>query len=307
VRRNLDGALRLVVYGKAIATHVDPIEKKPLHHFLPATSVFSFGTVGCNLSCAWCQNWDISQHKRFDPAVDWIGEDWPPDRIVAHCLRHGIPSIAFTYNEPAIYFEYAYDTCRLAREAGLRTVLVTSGFETLRALDAMATCLDAANVDLKAFTEETYRRYCGARLGPVMRNIRHLAAHGVWTEVTTLVIPRLNDSSAELGAIASFLVEVNPALPWHVSAFHPDYKLRDRPSTSASTLRRAWEIGRRAGLRHVYIGNVWGDATLAGCSDTLCPHCGAPVILREGYQVQALWREPGVCPCCGGRVEGVWR
>ena len=174
VRRNLDGALQLVVYGRAIAAHVDPIEKKPLHHFLPARSIYSIGTVGCNFRCAWCQNWDISQYRSFDPESHAIGQHLPPQTIVAQCRANDIPMVAFTYNEPVVFFEYAYDTAKLAHEAGLRTVFVSSGYETLAALDAIAPYLDAINLDLKAFREDTYREYCGARLAPVLRNIEHL-------------------------------------------------------------------------------------------------------------------------------------
>jgi pyruvate formate lyase activating enzyme len=308
VRRNLDGALRLVVYGRAVAAHVDPVEKKPLHHFLPGSAIFSIGTVGCNLRCAWCQNWDISQLRDFDPETDSIGRRLMPQEIVDLCLRQGIPLIAFTYNEPAIYFEYAYDTAKLAHDAGLRTVMVSSGFETLQAIDTIAPYLDAINVDLKAFDDETYRRYCGARLEPVLRNIRHLATQtDVWVEVTTLVIPRLNDSDDELRAIARFLVDISPDIPWHVSGFTPHYHMQDRPPTSAATLHRAWQIGKEAGLRHVYTGNVWGSPLLENCSDTLCPVCGATLIRRNGYAVRSLWQTPGVCHRCGAAIAGVWQ
>ena len=306
VRRNEGGQLALLVYGKAVAAHVDPIENKPLHHFLPGSSIFSIGTVGCNLTCAWCQNWEISQRKHFDPATDFVGHEWLPEQIVTTCTQHGLPSIAFTYNEPAVYFEYAYDTARLAHAAGLRTVFVSSGFETVQALDAIAPYLGAVNVDLKAFRDETYRDYCGARLAPVKRNIRHLVEAGVWIEVTTLVIPGLNDSDGELGDIAAFLAQISPDIPWHVSAFTPHYHMHDRPPTPASTLRRAWAIGKAAGLHHVYTGNVWGDRSLEGCTDTLCPACGGLVIRRRGYHAAVLWQEPGVCPRCGERVAGVW-
>lgn len=308
VRRNLDGALRLVVYGKAIAANVDPVEKKPLHHFLPGRAIFSIGTVGCNLACQWCQNWDISQHKQFDPAADYLGRDLPPRAIVDLCLEQGIPLVAFTYNEPAVYFEYAYDTAKLARAAGLRTVFVSSGFETLQAMDTIAPYLDAINVDLKAFSEETYRHYCDARLAPVKRNIRHLVQEtGVWTEVTTLVIPRLNDGDDELAAIANFLAEISPDIPWHVSGFTPQYRMQDRSPTPAATLRRAWEIGRAAGLRYVYTGNIWHSHALAGCADTHCLSCGALLIHRAGYHVQQAWQTAGVCHQCGEKIAGVWR
>jgi pyruvate formate lyase activating enzyme len=308
VRRNLDGHLRLVVYGRAVAANIDPMEKKPLHHFLPRRQIFSIGTVGCNLTCAWCQNADISQFKRFDPATAYRGEPWLPDRIVGACLEYGIPAIAFTYNEPAVFWEYAYDTAKLAHAAGLRTVFVSSGFETLEAIDTIAPYLDAINVDLKAFDDATYRRDCGARLGPVLRNLAHLArATRIWVEVTTLVIPQVNDGADELRAIADFLVDLSPDLPWHVTGFVPHYRMQDRGPTSATSLRRAWEIGRAAGLRYVYTGNVWAHPALAGCADTLCPGCGATLIRRAGYAVSECWSEPGICPGCGAAIAGVWR
>ncbi len=308
VRRNLDGALRLVVYGKSIAAHVDPIEKKPLHHFLPGQPVFSIGTVGCNLSCRWCQNWEISQCRDFDPQADYVGEPWMPAAIVAACRQQGIPLIAFTYNEPAVFFEYAYDTARLACAAGMRTVCVSSGFETIRAIDMIGPYLDAANIDLKAFDDDTYRHYCGARLEPVLRNIRHLIEQaGVWVEVTTLVIPGINDSDEELHSIAEFLADICADVPWHVSAFRPTYQLQDRPPTPAATLRRAWEIGRAAGLNYVYTGNIWHDRRLEGCGDTQCPICQTTLIQRNGYRVRTLWAEPGVCHNCGNSIAGVWQ
>ena len=307
VRQNLDGALQLVVYGRAIAVHVDPIEKKPLHHFLPGSGVLSLGTLGCNLACRWCQNWDISQHKHFDPEHEYVGEAWPPERIVDYCVKRSIPSIAYTYNEPAVFFEYAFDTARLAHEAGIRNIFVSSGFETLTALDTIAPYLDAVNLDLKACEEATYRAYCDARLAPVLRNIRHLVQDKrIWTEVTTLIIPGLNDSDDELRACARFLADVSPDLPWHVSAFHPDYQMRDRPPTPASTLRRAWKIGRAAGLRYVYPGNIRGDRQLENLSDTCCPVCGALLVRRSGYLVHETWRRRGLCPTCGERIAGFW-
>ena len=308
VRRNLDGALQLVVYGRAIAAHVDPIEKKPLHHFLPARSIYSIGTVGCNFRCAWCQNWDISQYRSFDPESHAIGQHLPPQTIVAQCRANNIPMVAFTYNEPVVFFEYAYDTAKLAREAGLRTVFVSSGYETLAALDAIAPYLDAINLDLKAFREDTYREYCGARLAPVLRNIEHLVREtDAWLEVTTLVIPHLNDSEEELRDIADFLTGVSPDIPWHVSGFTPHYQMQDRPPTSAESLRRAREIGKEAGLRYVYTGNIWGDSRLQNSADTACPVCGETLIRRTGYQVRMLWRTPGVCHRCGTHIAGVWQ
>jgi pyruvate formate lyase activating enzyme len=307
VRRNVCGELHLLVYGRSIATNIDPIEKKPLNHFLPGNRIFSIGTLGCNLHCAWCQNWEISQAMVSDPAIEALGDEWSPRDIVENCIRRGISLIAFTYNEPAIYLEYAYATARLAHGSGIRTVLVTSGFETLAALQLIGPYTDAANIDLKAFSEETYRRYCGARLAPVLRNIQYLVQETeIWTEVTTLIVPGINDSDAELTSIAEFLAGISPDLPWHVSGFTPQYQMTDRPPTPAATLRRAWEIGRRTGLRFVYTGNIWQAEELTGCSDTVCPTCHTTLVERSGYRVHVYWQQPGVCPSCGERIEGRW-
>jgi pyruvate formate lyase activating enzyme len=317
VRRNCDGCLDLIVYGRAVAVHLDPVEKKPLHHLLPGTSILSFGTVGCNLTCAWCQNWAISQYRpalrRYTgdagmeaEEVSHLGQEWLPERIVATCVARGIPSIAFTYNEPAVFFEYAYDTARLASAMGLRTVIVSSGFETAQALELLAPCLTAANIDLKAFRDETYRTCCGARLEPVKRNIRHLHELGVWVEVTTLVIPGLNDGDAELGAIAAFLASISRDIPWHVSAFAPNHRMRDCAPTPAATLKRACDLGKQAGLRYVYAGNIWSHPALEGCADTACPECGTLLLERAGFATRPRWQEPGRCHACGAAVAGVW-
>ncbi len=308
VRRNYDGSLYLVVYGKAAAVNVDPVEKKPLNHFLPKSPVFSIGTVGCNLHCYWCQNWEISQFRDFDPEQDYIGQDLMPEEIVEQCKQRHIPLVAFTYNEPTVFFEYAYDTAKLAHEAGIRTIFVSSGFETLEALNTIQPYLDAINVDLKAFRDETYRHYTGARLEVVKRNIRHLVQEtGIWVEVTTLLIPNLNDSDAEIREAAEFLASVSPDLPWHVTAFMPHYKMKDRPPTPAETLLRAWRMGKEAGLRYVYTGNIWGHSLLEGTSDTVCPKCNTRLIRRAGYHVETLWETPGVCPNCGEKIPGVWQ
>jgi pyruvate formate lyase activating enzyme len=264
--------------------------------------------VGCNFRCAWCQNWDISQYRAFDPESDAIGQSLLPVEIVNHCRANDIPMVAFTYNEPVVFFEYAYDTARLAHDEDLRTVFVSSGYETIEALDTIAPYLDAANIDLKAFRKETYQDLCGARLAPVVRNIEHLAGDtDVWLEVTTLIIPQLNDSDGELRELASFLADISPDIPWHISAFAPHYQMRDRPPTSAATLRRAWEIGKEAGLHYVYTGNIWNDRSLRDCTDTHCPVCETVVIQRAGYSVHTSWDTPGVCPQCGTAIAGVWR
>jgi pyruvate formate lyase activating enzyme len=304
IRRNVDGKLVLVVYGEPAALHVDPIEKKPLFHFLPARPVLSMGTVGCNFTCQFCQNWQISQ---AGPLADTAGrglDQMLPADLVAHCRRQGIPMLAYTYNEPTVFFEYAYDTARLAHEHGIRNVFVSSGFESPAALDTIEPYLDAINVDLKAFRETFYREVCGTRLKPVLRNIEHIAHQtDIWIEITTLLIPGLNDSDAELSDMASWLAGVSPDLPWHISAFHPDYKMLDRPRTPHQSLVRAWEIGKAAGLNYVYVGNIHDRRREATC----CPRCGELLISRSWYSVSLHWREPGVCPGCGQPVPGVWR
>ncbi len=303
VKRNIGGKLMLVVYGRPVAVHVDPVEKKPLFHFLPGGSVFSIGTFGCNFTCKFCQNWEISQVRDFDDQRDYIGEDWPPEKIVDYCRRRSIPMIAYTYNEPIVFFEYAYDTAKLAHQYGIRNIFVSSGFETEQAIDMIEPYLDAANIDLKSFSDRFYREISGARLKPVLRNIEYMVKKTrIWVEVTTLFIPGLNDSPEEMRDIAQFLVGISPDLPWHVSAFYPTYLMTDRPPTPPETLLRAYEIGKEAGLHYVYVGNILSPEHEA----TYCPHCGAPVIKRFGYHTQVLWREPGVCPVCGHRLAGVW-
>ncbi|MBV7331590.1 AmmeMemoRadiSam system radical SAM enzyme [Chloroflexi bacterium TSY] len=307
VRRNIDGTLQLVVYGKAIAAHIDPVEKKPLNHFLPQSPIFSIGTVGCNLFCQWCQNWDISQYSDFDPEIDYIGQSLSPTDVVEQCKAQHIPLVAFTYNEPTVFFEYAYDTAKLAHDEQIRTVFVSSGFETEQALNVLEPYLDAINVDLKAFRDKTYRTYCGVRLAPIKRNIERLIREtNIWTEVTTLLIPGLNDSDEELTEIAEFLAALNPNVPWHVTAFIPHYRMRNRPPTPADTLYRAWQIGKSAGVHYVYTGNIVDDPVLDGCSDTVCPACGQILVRRKGYHVQQFWPTPGACHVCGKEIAGVW-
>lgn len=304
VRRNYDGALKLVVYGQPAALHVDPVEKKPLFHFLPTQPILSLGTVGCNFQCQFCQNWEISQSGgEFDPARSAEQDTLPAD-LVDYCRRRRISMLAYTYNEPTVFFEYAYDTAKLAHAHGIRNVFVSSGFESLAALELIEPYLDAINVDLKAFTEQFYREVCGTRLKPVMRNIEHIVRRTkIWIEVTTLLIPGLNDSDAELRDMAAWLAGVSRDMPWHISAFHPDYRMLDRPPTPHRTLVRAWEIGKEAGLNYVYVGNVHDRER----ESTYCPACGQLLISRSWYDVRLHWREPGVCHGCGASIPGVWR
>ncbi|MEA3335720.1 MAG: AmmeMemoRadiSam system radical SAM enzyme [Chloroflexota bacterium] len=303
IRRNYDGALYLMVYGQAAALHVDPIEKKPLYHFLPTRSILSLGTVGCNFQCQFCQNWSISQAgDKVEPGYAG-GEQAMPEDLVSFCQRRNIPMLAYTYNEPAVFFEYACDTARLAHQNGIRNVFVSSGFESMDALMEIEPYLDAINIDLKAFNDRFYREVCGTRLAPVKRNIEHIVHHtDIWIEITTLLIPGLNDSEPELREMAAWLVSVSPDLPWHISAFHPAYKMLDRPRTPHGSLVRAWEIGKDAGLNYVYVGNVHDRDR----ESTLCPQCGERLISRSWYRVTAHWRRPGECHGCGARIPGIW-
>jgi pyruvate formate lyase activating enzyme len=303
VRRNFDGTLYLVVYGEAIAVHVDPIEKKPLFHFMPRGDVLSIGTYGCNFRCPFCQNWQMSQARDFDDQRDYLGQQATPEALVNTCLRNGIPMIAYTYNEPTVFFEYTYDTAKLAHEHGIKNVYVSNGYMSQAALDAIEPYLDGINVDLKAFTDEFYREQCQARLEPVKRNIAHIAREtDIWIEVTTLLIPDLNDSDGELRAMAKWLAEVDSEMPWHVTAFHPDFQMLDRPGTSQRALARAYEMGKQAGLHYIYVGNVMD----ADRESTYCPECGEKLIQRQWYNVGESWRERGVCPQCGHVIAGVW-
>jgi pyruvate formate lyase activating enzyme len=284
-----------------VARNVDPIEKKPLYHFLPGSSSYSIATVGCNFKCRFCQNADIAQMPRDrDGAV--VGSSIRPDDVVADALRRGSQSIAYTYTEPTIYFEFAYDTAQIAHEKGLRNVFVTNGYMSGQALEMIAPYLDAANVDLKAFKEDYYKTYCGARLAPVLDTLRHMKALGIWVEVTTLVVPGLNDEPDELSDLAGFITEqLGPETPWHISRFHPTYRMTDRPPTPLDTLISAYEIGTRAGLHYVYLGNVPGSEG----TNTHCHQCGKLLIERTIFSVRQNRIVDGHCPDCRARVHGV--
>jgi pyruvate formate lyase activating enzyme len=299
VRRNLDGKLHTLVYGEVIAAGVDPIEKKPLYHFLPGTKSFSVATVGCNFKCGFCQNWQISQASKKDKEAG--GFELMPEDVVREALARGCRSVSYTYTEPTIFFEYAFDTAKLARDKGLLNVFVTNGYMTGEALETIRPYLDAANVDLKAFRDETYKKVCKARLEPVLDSIRRMKALGIWVEVTTLVVPGLNDGEGELASIARFIASVDPDIPWHVSRFHPDYKYDDAAPTPVATLEGALIIGKREGLRYVYVGNVGGFD-----EDTRCPTCGKVLVGREGFRVGKNALKGSNCPSCGTRIAGVF-
>jgi pyruvate formate lyase activating enzyme len=307
VRENRAGVLYTLVYGIPLSQAVDPIEKKPLFHFYPGSTAFSIATVGCNFRCEFCQNADISQMPRDRGQI--VGSQASPQEVVQSAERYGSRSIAYTYTEPTIFFEYSYDIARLAHDAGIASVYVTNGYMTPEMLDLFQgrgnghePWLDAANVDLKAFRDETYRKTCGARLQPVLDSLKHMRELGVWVEVTTLVVPDMNDSEDELRDIAQFIAtDLGVEVPWHVSRFHPDYKMYDRGPTPEDTLRRAYDLGRDAGLRYVYVGNVPG----ARLEDTFCYNCGQMLIERRGFRVGRRNIRAGACTNCGTSVDGV--
>lgn len=301
VRSNEAGRLESLVYGRLIARNVDPIEKKPLFHVYPASRSYSIATVGCNFRCSFCQNADIAQMPA-DGGGRIVGTACSPQEVVDDALSKGCRTIAYTYTEPTIFFEFAYDTAKAASAEGIRNVFVTNGYMSPQALQMVAPYLDAANVDLKAFSNEFYKTQCGARLEPVKETLKGMRALNIIVEVTTLLIPGLNDDPAELRALAKFLVDdLGPDTPWHISRFHPTYRLMDRPPTPVSTLQTAREIGIQAGLRYVYMGNVPG----LGGENTSCHHCGHLLIERQGFHVRSNCITNDRCPQCRTPVYGL--
>lgn len=318
VRQNVKGDLFLLVYGNAVSANLDPIEKKPLYHFLPNSEIFSIGTLGCNFACSFCQNWNISQaskeikqklqkHDNLDDLeleITKFGYELPPEKIVSYCLENDIPSIAYTYNEPSVFFEYAYDTAKLAHENDLKNVYVSNGYASEEAVDKMALYLDAINIDLKAFTDDFYMKICKSKLQPVLDSIKYHYEKGIWLEITTLVIPGQNDSESELRDIAEFIVSVSEEIPWHISRFRAAYEMDDVESTPMSTLQKAYDIGKDAGLKYVYVGNIAGDKL----QNTKCPNCDAVLVGRSFYgaSIRNLDLKKGECRSCSEKIAGVW-
>jgi len=299
VRQNIKGELYSLAYAKPCALHIDPIEKKPLYHFFPGTTSFSIATFGCNFRCGFCQNWQISQ-RYLKEEID-NQEEILPSKIVESALKYKCKSISYTYTEPTIFFEYAYDIAKIAKQKGLYNNFVTNGYMTKETLDLIHPYLDAANVDLKFFKDTSYKKNCSAHLEPVKESIIYMRKLGIWVEVTTLIIPNENDSYEELTGIAKFLADVDKDIIWHVSRFHPDYKFLDYPSTPESTLKMAEEIGYKAGLRYIYVGNVWGFG-----NDTLCNNCKKPLIRRQYFNVLEYNLKGNQCPYCGTVIPGVF-
>jgi pyruvate formate lyase activating enzyme len=298
VRQRVGDRMVLTTYGRSSGFCIDPIEKKPLNHFYPGTSVLSFGTAGCNLACKFCQNWDISKSREMDRLVDQAS----PEAIARAAQEAGATSVAFTYNDPTIFTEYAMDTADACHALGLQTVAVTAGYISPEPRRELYAKIDAANVDLKAFTEDFYRKVTASQLEPVKDTLRYLVHETtVWTEITTLLIPGLNDSDAELTRLAEWVAgDLGVDVPLHFSAFHPDYKMRDIPATPVETLRRARRIAMVAGLRYVYTGNVHdreGDTTT-------CPSCQAAVLERDWYEILHARLDRGRCAACGTTIAG---
>ncbi len=298
VRENQAGRLVSLNYGRLIAEHVDPIEKKPLYHFLPGSKAFSIAAPGCNLRCEWCQNWQISQagaEVRFD-RLPYVA----PQAVVEDALRTGCRSIAYTYTEPTVFYEYTRDVARLAKSAGLKNIYVTNGYMTAEALIEITEWLDAANVDIKAFSPDVYRKMTGADLGPVLESCRALKKQGVWLEVTTLLVTGINDDRPQLEALADFIsTELGTETPWHLSRYFPQYKSK-APMTSSRSLAMAEEIGRKKGLKFIYPGNVHASV------ETRCLSCDRVVLVRDDYELLENKLVEGCCPYCDSKIAGVF-
>ena len=301
VRERRGARIDSLVYGRIIAEHVDPIEKKPVFHVLPGSLSYSIATHGCNFRCLHCQNASISQVPQA-MHVEATGILRKPEEILAAARANGCQSISYTYVEPTVFFEFAYDCCLAAQDHGLKNIFVSNGYMTKMAVAQLAPVLTAINIDLKSFSDAFYQKVCGARVQPVLDSIVRCREAGIWVEVTTLLIPGFNDGDQELVEIASFLAKIDRSIPWHVSGYHPAYQMTEPPATPKSTLMRARDIGLAQGLHHVYTGNRPG---LSG-EDTSCPSCGLLLIARQGFRVTVNRLQDGCCPACRKPLAGVW-
>ena len=297
VNANEGGRLKNLVYGKVSALQIDPIEKKPLYHFLPGSKALSLGTVGCNLQCPFCQNWQISQRNDLEGS-----REISPQQLVALAQEQGCESIAYTYNEPTIFYPFAREVALRAQAVGIKNIFVSNGMETVEMIEDMQGVIDGFNIDLKSFDSAYYRRYLKGNLEGVLDTLKLLVQKGFWVEVTTLIVPGDNDSEEELQQIAGFIAqELGLSVPWHISAFFPNYKVEEKAPTPLATLQRAKVIGERHGLHYIYKGNISGDTV------TRCPECGSRLIMREGYRVTEQHLIEGRCPHCDREIEGIWR
>ena len=305
VRKNINGQLKLLVWNRAAGMAVDPVEKKPLYHFLPASPILSVGTYGCNLGCHFCQNYFESQKsKETGVKIEKLGEKVTPRELVDYCLKNQIPAIAFTYNEPTIFTEWAVAVMKIAKKYGIKGVFVSNGFMSPETLDYLSDYIDAFNIDLKSFSDDFYRRLCHARLAPVLRNIEKIYRQKKWLEITTLIIPKENDSPKEITQIAEFIYQLSPEIPWHLSAFYPAYKMLDYPSLPSSTMEMAYKIGQKIGLKYLYLYQASPDKK--EISDTFCPRCGTLLIRRRLFSVLEDNLIKGRCPQCAYNIKGIW-
>ncbi len=305
VRENKGGTLYSIFYGRPCAMAVDPIEKKPLFHFHPASRSFSIATLGCNFQCEFCQNWDISQYGRKDgaPRDTCSSEIVPPAEIVRSAQEQGCRSISYTYSEPTIFYEYARDIANIAKPLGIDNIFVTNGYMTREMLDDAKDFISAANVDLKSFKDSVYKKVMKGSLDGVLDSISYMHELGIWIEVTTLIVPGMNDSESELKEIAGFIAGVDRSIPWHISRFYPQFKMHDKQATPEATMELAFAAGKDAGLKYIYMGNVPG----AGGEDTLCWKCGECLIERTGFYVKKnLLTGKNSCPKCNSKIDGVF-
>lgn len=316
VRANINGDLMLLTYGKTTGIAVDPIEKKPFYHFLPSSSALSFGTYGCDFGCIFCQNWFQSQSPKtikqgvkknsllaIEKFIDSSSESATPSEIVNLAIKNNCISIAYTYNEPAVFVEYAFDTMKIAKKKGLKNLFVSNGYESKETFNLINKYLDAINIDIKGATEEFYLKYCKAKLAPVLENIKRVHDSGIWVELTTLLIDKVNDSEKDLRWIAKFIKNIDPSIPWHLSAMHPDYKMTEAKFTPYSTLEKAWKIGKEEGLKYVY---AYTTERTTDKDSTFCPKCKSLLIERHFMTTQIHNLENGKCNVCGEKIEGVW-
>lgn len=301
VRQNIGGVLYTYAYANPAAVHIDPVEKKPLYHFFPGSSSLSIATIGCNFRCGFCQNWDISQRSFRDDSGLNGNREFLPEDLVRLAQEKGCSSISYTYSEPTVFFEYALETAKLAKGKGIYNNFVTNGYMTKEALEMIKPYLDTANVDLKFFSDQSYHRICSGSLQPVLNSIRLMKEFGIWVELTTLIVPGENDSEKELEGIAGFIADLDKNIPWHISRFHPDYKFIDYKPTPAGPLKKAEELGRQAGIKYVYIGNVSGLG-----NNTYCYNCKNLLIKRQMFDVIENHLKASKCAYCGEPIAGVF-
>ncbi len=294
--KNEGGKLKNLVYGRLVALHIDPIEKKPLYHFLPGSESLSVGTLGCNMQCPFCQNWHISQVRKSVDSTEYI----PPEDLVKTAVKYKCKSIAYTYNEPTIFYPYARDTALIAREYGIKNIFVTNGIESKEVIEDMPGIIDACNVDFKSFNPEFYKKILKSPFG-VLETMKLIKKLGIWLETTTLIVPGENDSEEELNQIAGFIAnELGTDTPWHISAFYPQYKMNDKIATPRHLLEKTYDLGKKNGLKYIYMGNIGVTNT------TFCPKCGTALIKRKGYHIFFNKIKNGKCPNCGTEIQGVW-